>query len=132
MTAGDTLEPEITDLVSAAFEKSWRFVSSDPELARDDMSAMRARLSRHLESLARGGERDLWRLANGAIGETSDPLEAGAEAALDFELGMALVWPQQTVLWHVDDPWYEEQHTLDPLIYKGYFNSKSPFLKGIY
>ena len=69
MTAGDALEPEITDLVSAAFEKSWRFVSSDPELARDDMSAMRARLSRHLESLARGGERDLWRLANGAIGE---------------------------------------------------------------
>jgi hypothetical protein len=69
MTAGDTHEPEITDLVSAAFEKSWHFVSSDPELARDDMGAMRARLSRHLESLARGGERDLWRLANGAIGE---------------------------------------------------------------
>jgi hypothetical protein len=30
---------------------------------------MRVRLSRHLRSLAKNGERDVWRLANGAIGE---------------------------------------------------------------
>jgi hypothetical protein len=44
-------------------------VATDPKLADDDMEAMRARLSRHLRSLAENGERNLWRLANGAIGE---------------------------------------------------------------
>ena len=58
---------ETADLVSAAFAKSWGFVSTDPELGYDDTDAMRIRLSRHLESLAKYGERDLLRLANGAI-----------------------------------------------------------------
>jgi hypothetical protein len=64
---GNELDPETADLVSAAFAKSWRFVSTDPELAYDDTEAMRIRLSKHLESLAKYGERDLLRLANGAI-----------------------------------------------------------------
>jgi hypothetical protein len=69
MTSNDTLDPETADLVSAAFAKSWQFVRTDPELAQGDIDAMRARLSRHLESLAKYGERDLLRLANGAIVE---------------------------------------------------------------
>ena len=69
MTNINTLDPETADLVSAAFAKSWQFVRTDPELAHNDMDAMRTRLSRHLESLAKYGERDLWRLANGAIGQ---------------------------------------------------------------
>jgi hypothetical protein len=69
MSNNETLDPEIADLVSAAFAKSWQFVRTDPELAHDDMDAMRIRLAWHLESLAKYGERDLWRLANGAIGK---------------------------------------------------------------
>ena len=67
MTNINTLDPETADLVSAAFAKSWQFVRTDPELGHDDTDAMRIRLSRHLESLAKYGERDLLRLANGAI-----------------------------------------------------------------
>ena len=67
MTDNNELDPETVDLISAAFAKSWRFVSTDPQLGHDDTDAMRIRLSRHLESLAKYGERDLLRLANGAI-----------------------------------------------------------------
>jgi hypothetical protein len=63
------LDPEVADLVTTAFDKSWQFVRTDPELAHNDMDEMRAHLSRHLARLARNGERDLWRLANGAIGQ---------------------------------------------------------------
>src|SRR5215467_9622042 len=63
-----TLDPEIADLVSAAFHRSWQFVKTDPELAHVDMDQKRAQLSRHLTHLAQSGERDLWRLANRAIG----------------------------------------------------------------
>jgi hypothetical protein len=64
-----TLDPGISDLISTAFDKSWRFVRTDPELAHNDMNEMRVRLSRHITRLAQGGERDLWRLANSAIGQ---------------------------------------------------------------
>jgi len=63
------LEPELSDLVTSAFEKSWQFVRTDPELAHNDMNEMRALLSRHIDRLAQNGERDLWRLANTAIGQ---------------------------------------------------------------
>jgi hypothetical protein len=63
------LDPEVAELVITAFDKSWQFVRTDPELAHNDMDEMRAHLSRHLARLARNGERDLWRLANGAIGQ---------------------------------------------------------------
>ena len=69
MTNSHTMKAETADLVSAAFAKSWQFVRTDPELGHDDSDAMRFRLSRHLESLAKYGERDLLRLANGAIGK---------------------------------------------------------------
>src|SRR5262249_32750881 len=74
---GVTLDPELADLISAAFDKSWQFVKTDPELAHVDMDRKRAQLERHLTHLARSGERDLWRLANRAIGglrrETTQP-----------------------------------------------------------
>ena len=65
----DNLNPDVSDLISTAFDKSWRFVRTDPELAHNDMNEMRVRLSRHITRLAQGGERDLWRLANSAIGQ---------------------------------------------------------------
>ncbi len=60
---------EVEELVHAAFEKSWQFVSTDPVLAHGDTEELRTRLSQHLKRSARNGERDVWRLANGAIGE---------------------------------------------------------------
>ena len=62
-------DPETAVLVRAAFDKSWQFVKGDPELAHNDFGEMRALLSRHIARLARSGERDLWRLANSAIGQ---------------------------------------------------------------
>jgi hypothetical protein len=60
---------EVSDLVTTALDKSWQFVRTDPELAHNDMNEMRAMLSRHILRLAQDGERDLWRLANSAIGQ---------------------------------------------------------------
>jgi len=61
--------PEVEELVHAAFGKSWQFVSTDPILAHSDSDKLRIRLSQHLKRSAQNGERDVWRLANGAIGE---------------------------------------------------------------
>jgi hypothetical protein len=63
------LDDETAALVTTAFDKSWQFVRTDPELAHNDMEEMRIRLSRHIAHIAKGGERDLWRLANSAIGQ---------------------------------------------------------------
>ena len=60
---------DVADLVRTAFDKSWQFVRTDPELAHNNMDEMRMRLSRHISRLAQSGERDLWRLANAAIGQ---------------------------------------------------------------
>ncbi len=64
-----TFDPDVSDLITTAFDKSWQFVRTDPELAHNDMNEMRARLSRHITRMANSGERDLWRLANSAIGQ---------------------------------------------------------------
>ena len=63
------LARDVEELAHAAFEKSWRFVSTDPVLAHGGIEELRTRLSKHLKRLAQNGERDVWRLANGAIGE---------------------------------------------------------------
>jgi hypothetical protein len=63
------LDPKIGELVNAAFDKSWQFVKTDPELAHGDPQEMRTRLAQSLARLAQNGERDLWRLANTAIGQ---------------------------------------------------------------
>src|SRR5260221_14458696 len=63
------LDPKVAELVNAAFDKSWQFVKTDPELAHADLQEMRTRLGQNLARLAQNGERDLWRLANAAIGQ---------------------------------------------------------------
>ena len=50
---------DVEELVHAAFDKSWRFVSTDPMLAEGDIEALRARLSDRLCYLAQKGERDV-------------------------------------------------------------------------
>jgi hypothetical protein len=72
----ENLVADVEDLVHVAFEKSWRFVSTDPVLADGDMEELRARLSHRLSRLAEKGERDVWRLANGAIFELRRELVA--------------------------------------------------------
>jgi hypothetical protein len=69
MSWNANLDPDTAELVSAAFEKSWQFVKTDPELAHPDPQHMRARLAESLARLAQSGERDMWRLANAAIGQ---------------------------------------------------------------
>jgi hypothetical protein len=66
----------VEELVHAAFEKSWQFVSTDPVLAHGDIEELRTRLSTRLSRLAQNGERDIWRLANSAIGELRRELTA--------------------------------------------------------
>jgi hypothetical protein len=66
----------VEELVHTAFDKSWRFVSTDPVLADGNMEELRARLSHRLSRLAQNGERDVWRLANGAIFELRQELTA--------------------------------------------------------
>jgi hypothetical protein len=65
----ENVAADVEELVHAAFDKSWRFVSTDPVFADGDIEALRARLSHRLSYLAQKGERDVWRLANGAIFE---------------------------------------------------------------
>jgi hypothetical protein len=60
---------EMDELVHAALEKSWHFVSTDPLLAHDNAEELRTRLSNRLRRLAQKGERDVRRLANGAIAD---------------------------------------------------------------
>ena len=67
---------KLEELVHAAFEKSWQFVSTDPVLAHGDIEELRARLSTRLSRLAQNGECDIWRLANSAIGELRRELTA--------------------------------------------------------
>ncbi len=72
------LDPAIADLVDAAFDKSWQFVRTDPELAHNDKDELRTGLAKNLTRLAQNGERDLWRLANGAIGQLRRERSAAA------------------------------------------------------
>ena len=69
MTPDANLDPKVATLVSAAFDKSWPFVKADPELAHVDRQEVRTRLAQNLARIAQGGERDMWRLANAAIGQ---------------------------------------------------------------
>jgi len=67
MAPDANLNPTLAALVSAAFDKSWSFVETDPELAHVDRQEVRTRLAQNLTRIAQDGERDMWRLANAAI-----------------------------------------------------------------
>lgn len=62
-------------LLTVAFDKSWRFVEKDPFLAHNPKSLLRSRLQTFLEISVGNGERDLLRLANGAIWKLRRELE---------------------------------------------------------
>src|SRR6266508_412155 len=57
MTPDANLDPKVAALVSAAFDKSWPFVKTDPELAHVDRQEVRTRLAQNLARIAQGGSR---------------------------------------------------------------------------
>jgi tripeptidyl-peptidase I len=66
------------------------------------------------------------RSINGGLGPTNDIREAGSESNLDFQMAYGLIWPQNTVLYQVDDEDYQYNQTTNNTPYKGFFNSLSP------
>ncbi|KAK8022785.1 Tripeptidyl-peptidase sed1 [Apiospora rasikravindrae] len=74
------------------------------------------------------------RLVDGAVGafeEQSPELpisEPGSESALDFDSAWPLIWPQRTVLYQVDDEYYE-QH---PIEFSGFWNTFLDAIDGSY
>ncbi|CAK7208697.1 hypothetical protein SBRCBS47491_000179 [Sporothrix bragantina] len=67
------------------------------------------------------------RAVDGATGPAMGGKSAGPEANLDLEMAMPLVYPQKTVLWQVDDEWYEEA-----MGYPGFFNTFFDAIDGSY
>lgn len=66
---------------------------------------------------------------DGGQGPTTSLRMAGSEANLDFQMAYGLIWPQNTVLYQVDDEWYQSIYQTDPTAYTGFFNSNTnPFL----
>lgn len=62
---------------------------------------------------------------DGGQGPTTSLRLAGSEANLDFQMAYGLIWPQDTVLYQVDDEWYQSIYQTDPAAYTGFFNSKA-------
>lgn len=60
--------PEIRELASQAFNRSWHFIEHDPVLAGMDRASMQDELAQHIERLLRDGERNVLIIANRAIG----------------------------------------------------------------
>ncbi|OTA99876.1 hypothetical protein M426DRAFT_247598 [Hypoxylon sp. CI-4A] len=69
---------------------------------------------------------------DGGEGATTSLRLAGSEANLDFQMAYGLIWPQETVLYQVDDEWYQSIYQTDPLAYTGFFNNLWNAIDGSY
>jgi hypothetical protein len=68
MLRGD-LAPEVRALASEVFNRSWQFIESDPVLAGEDRQQLQEQLAQAiLDVIMSCGERNLWVIANRAIG----------------------------------------------------------------
>ncbi|KAK8077055.1 Tripeptidyl-peptidase sed1 [Apiospora saccharicola] len=72
------------------------------------------------------------RSINGGLGVTTDLRLAGSEANLDFQMAYGLIWPQQTVLYSVDDEYYQDNQAGTDSPYKGFFNNLWNAIDGSY
>ncbi|KAK8009372.1 hypothetical protein PG991_011923 [Apiospora marii] len=72
------------------------------------------------------------RSINGGLGVTTDLRRAGSEANLDFQMAYGLIWPQQTVLYSVDDEYYQNSQAGEDSPYKGFFNNLWNAIDGSY
>ncbi|KAI6091726.1 subtilisin-like protein [Hypoxylon rubiginosum] len=69
---------------------------------------------------------------NGGQGPTTSLRLAGTEANLDFQMAYGLIWPQDAVLYQVDDEWYQNIYQTDPMMYTGFFNNLWNAIDGSY
>ncbi|KAI1409994.1 subtilisin-like protein [Hypoxylon sp. FL1857] len=69
---------------------------------------------------------------DGGQGPTTSLRMAGSEANLDFQMAYGLIWPQDTVLYQVDDEWYQSIYQTDPTAYTGFFNNLWNAIDGSY
>ncbi|KAI2632647.1 putative alkaline serine protease AorO [Hypomontagnella submonticulosa] len=69
---------------------------------------------------------------DGGQGPTTSLRLAGSEANLDFQMAYGLIWPQDTVLYQVDDEWYQSIYQTDPAAYTGFFNNLWNAIDGSY
>ncbi|KAL7623689.1 hypothetical protein AAE478_005241 [Parahypoxylon ruwenzoriense] len=69
---------------------------------------------------------------DGGQGATTNLRLAGSEANLDFQMAYGLIWPQETVLYQVDDEWYQQTFQTDPTLYTGFFNNLWNAIDGSY
>ncbi|CAK7198753.1 hypothetical protein SEUCBS139899_001417 [Sporothrix eucalyptigena] len=72
------------------------------------------------------------RAVDGATGPAIGGNTAGPEANLDLEIAMPLVYPQKTVLWQVDDEYYEQAMIRGSTQYPGFFNTFFDAIDGSY
>lgn len=64
----DDCAPEVRILASEVFNRSWAFLERDPVLSGQDRQQLQEQLAQVILEVMRGGERDLWTIANRAIG----------------------------------------------------------------
>jgi len=64
----DDLTPEVRVLASEAFSRSWQFLERDPVFAGQDRQQLQEQLAQVIIEVMRGGDRNLWAIANRAIG----------------------------------------------------------------
>ncbi|KAI1374799.1 subtilisin-like protein [Hypoxylon crocopeplum] len=69
---------------------------------------------------------------DGGQGATTNLRLAGSEANLDFQMAYGLIWPQEAVLYQVDDEWYQNTYQTDPMAYTGFFNNLWNAIDGSY
>ncbi|KAI1488921.1 peptidase S8/S53 domain-containing protein [Biscogniauxia mediterranea] len=69
---------------------------------------------------------------DGGEGATTNLRLAGAESNLDFQMAYGLIWPQEPVLYQVDDEWYQQAEQTSPLVYTGFFNNLWNAIDGSY
>ena len=65
----DDPAPEVRVLASEVFNRSWQFVERDAVLAGQDRQQLQEQLAQLILDVMSHGERDLWTIANRAIGE---------------------------------------------------------------
>ncbi len=68
MYSRSDLDPEVHNIASEAFNRSWQFIERDPVLAGEERQGMQEQLAQLILVLMRSGERNLVVIANRAIG----------------------------------------------------------------
>ncbi|KAK8006812.1 hypothetical protein PG989_000802 [Apiospora arundinis] len=105
------------------------FESLDDHYSRADLDVFFSTLYPHM-NIPKGTYPEE-RLVDGAVGAIEEPspypIEAGSESALDFDAAWPLIWPQGTVLYQVDDEYYEHSSN-----FSGFWNTFLDAIDGSY